>query len=275
MPDRRELLSLILGGGAVAASGPMALAMPGPSAASVMQSGATARRLWARLVADLSGRPVYFFTHGAVWGFKPQADDLAVRDFAKRIYGYSGVAARRVVRDTSGTFSLQQKAWGFYRDPETDAITDRIPNPYTRRVDRAPPLSAKLSSRALGVTAPADDALQLRIHRIGPTAIVETNALVRFKPADISWYKLEANLENFACRTADLDGEAPHVPSSYSQNLVAEWQTWTGMHGAPGHILFKGDGVPLRSLDQVPVDQIQAIERFFPGSVKEIGDWSA
>jgi hypothetical protein len=226
--------------------------------------------LWARLVADLSGRPVYFFTHGAVWGFKPQADDLALKDFARRIYGYSGIAARRVVRDAAGALAMQQKAWGFYRDPESDAITERIPNPYTGRIDRAAPLSGKLSTRPL---APAEDPMQVRVRRIGPQAVVELSTLARFKSPDISWYKLEANLENFFCRSADLDADTPHVPSSYHQNLVAEWQTWTGMHGTPGHILFKGDGVPLRSLDEAPPDQIEAIERFFPGSLDELTGW--
>jgi hypothetical protein len=272
MPDRRELLGLILGGG-VALSGTAAVARVGAGAAAPARAPGSAPRMWARLVADLSGRPVYFFTHGAVWGFKPQADDLALKDFARRIYGYSGVAARRVVRDAAGNLTLQQKAWGFYRDPLTDAITDRIANPYTGRVDRAPPLSGKISSRPLGANPAVEDPLQLRVRRMGATAIVETNSLARFKSADIDWYKLEANLENFACRAADLDSDAPHVPSVYSQNLVAEWQTWTGMHGTPGHILFKGDGVPLRSIGEVPADQIAAIERFFPGSLKDIAGW--
>lgn len=271
MLARRTLLHLIAGGATFAAAG--APAAP-PDLPTLPAGPDEARLIWARLVADLSGQPVYFFTHGSVWGFKPQADDLTIEEFAKRIYGYSGVAARRIERDGGGRLMLRQKAWGFYRDPATDRITDRIPNPYTGRTDHARPLSGPESLKPLDELGGKGAPFNMRIRRIGPQAVIETSNLARFRSADISWHKLEANLEDHVCRTADLDGEASHIPNSYHQNLVAEWQTWTGMHGTPGHILFKGNGFPLPGLGDVPDDQIEAIERFFPGTLAEVRRWS-
>jgi len=50
-----------------------------------------------------------------------------------------------------------------------------------------------------------------------------------------------------------------------SQNLVAEWQTWTGMHGTPGHILFQGQGTHI-SPGQVPQEFQDIVEQQTQGS---------
>ncbi|WP_439486841.1 DUF1838 family protein [Blastomonas fulva] len=279
--DRRRLIALTTG---IAASGllaPAALATgdtgQAPADAPVPpESARTARLIWTRLVGDLSGRPIYFYTHGNVWGFKPQSDDLSIADFARRLYGYSGIAARRMERTADGGVMIHQKYWAFYRHPETDAITDAIPNPYTGRTDIAAPMSGPVKAMPLDMGPGADGAMPyaMRIRRLGRTATIETSAFHRFKTPDISWHKLEGNLEDYICAVADLDNpQATHIPCHYMQNLVAEWQTWTGMHGTPGHILFKGNGAPLIDLAQVPADQIAAIERFFPGSLAELRDW--
>lgn len=270
---RRTLLQLIAGVAATTSAKP-AGSVP-PDLPIPPASAREARLTWARLVGDLSGRTIFFFTHGSVWGFKPQADDLTVEAFAKRLYGYSGVAARKLERRADGEILIRQKHWAFYRDPETDAITDRIANPYTGRTDTAAPMSGPVAARPLGLLDPPSATMPygMRIRRAGPTAVIETSAFHRFQSPGISWHKLEGNLDDYVCRTADLDSEMPHVPSHYSQNLIAEWQTWTGMHGTPGHILFKGNGEPLTNLDAVPTDQIAAIERAFPDTLAEVRGW--
>jgi hypothetical protein len=269
--ERRTLLRAIAGLGAGAIAAPRVAGTGAPADRPAAGAGPReARLLWARLVGDLTGKPVFFFTQGSVWGFKPQADDLTTAEFAKRLYGYSGVAARRIVPAGDG-WTLHAAYWAFYRDPVTDAITDRIPNPYTGRIDTAKPLSGAPAPRPLDLTPAPGTAT--RVRRLGASAIVETSTISRFRSPDISWHKLEANLEDYVCRAAALDAGAPHLPSHYSQSLVAEWQTWTGMHGTPGHILFKGNGEPLSRLDAVPQDQIAAIERFFPGTLARVQAW--
>ena len=276
---RRHLLQLVagFGAGALAAPGvaePAGQAPPDPPLPPA--SALYARLLWARLVGDLSGRPIFFFTHGSVWGFKPQADDLTVEQFARRLYGYSGIAARQMMRQADGGILIRQKYWAFYRDPLSDAIDDRIANPYTGRIDTAAPLSGPVAVKPLDMGAAEGGGMPygMRVRRLGRTAIVETSSFARFRSGGIAWYKLEGNLEDYACRAADIDDPAvPHIANHYSQNVIAEWQTWTGMHGTPGHILFKGNGEPLAHLDQVPADQIAAIERFYPGTLAEVRGW--
>jgi hypothetical protein len=283
---RREMLQCAV---AMAATGTLPLVSNAKQAAPLDRSARTtstndAHLIWAKLHGDLSGRTVYYFTQGTVWGFKPQADDLTVDDFAKRVYGYSGVAARKIFVRENGAIVMRQKSWAFYRNPVTDEITDQIPNPYTGVVDIAAPMSPKTSERVLNSTqdgapepmraAANATPYNLRIRRLGARAWVSTSTISRFQPGGISWWKLENALHDYACATADLDSSAiTHIPNTMSQNVVAEWQTWTKMHGTPGHILFKGNGAPLFRIDEVPGDTLVAIERFFPGTLADVRAW--
>jgi hypothetical protein len=114
----------------------------------------------------------------------------------------------------------------------------------------------------------------MRIERIGPHAWITTSSITRLKPGNIDWWKLEGELDNYQCLARDLDNpRLTHIPNTRSQNLVAEWQTWTGMHGAPGHILFKGDGAPLANPREIPSELIAAIDRYFPGALAETVRW--
>ncbi|WP_304164529.1 hypothetical protein [Phenylobacterium aquaticum] len=286
-PHRRDLLALTL----LAATG----VLPATAGAAAVAADhfappggdAEARRIWARLNADLSGRTVFFHTHGAVWGFKPQADDLPLADFARRHYGYTSLIARKALKGADGAIVIRQKSWVFYRDPETDEITDQVPNPYTGAIDHAAPMSGPVGERSLAPGAPSPGtpaypvetsapkvAYDMRIRRIGGRAWVTTSSFTRLKPGGIGWWKLEGELGSFACRAADLDNpKLTHLPSTWSQNLVAEWQTWTGMHGQPGHILFKGDGAALAGPEEIPTDLMAAIARFFPGTFAPVVAW--
>ena len=270
--SRRGLLQLT----AAVATGGLAPPTRADDAADI--GLAEAQTIWARLHGDLSGRTVWFTTMGEVWGFRPQADDLALEDFAKRAYGYAGVAARKMRRRDDGAIVVREKSWAFYRDPESNRLGDRIANRWTGRTDTAPSLAGPPREYVLaarGDAAPAQDPYRMHVRRIGAQVFVSTSGLARFKPRDTTWYKLEGNFASHHCLARDLDDAAlTHVPGTYCQNLVAEWQTWTGMHGQPGHILFKGDGVPLYRAADIPDELRQAIDAFFPGQLGEVDAWT-
>ena len=78
-----------------------------------------------------------------------------------------------------------------------------------------------------------------------------------------------------AARLAELLApDLEHVSNTLSHNLVAEWQTWMEMHGAPGHILFLGQGSHVFRADDLP-DEIQAtLEQAFPGTLAAGLGWA-
>ena len=254
---------------------------------------AQAVELFVRLVGDLSGRLTLTYMAGAVWGFRPQSDDLALADFARRIYGYKSLIARKVRRLPNGDLAIKQQGWTFYADPLTDVITDTLRNPYTG-VDVQPysPPSAPFESAyrpdgtlylpgkedanplGNGQSSTFDNPFDMRVKTIGPHSFINTSQFIRFRPGNIDWFKLEATLISYACRTADLlNAKLTHVPSTSTMNLVAEWQTWMNMHGSPGHILFKGEGTAVGSIADLPGDYRAALAGKFPGQLDQAFAW--
>ena len=292
MLPRREMLALIgLAGVAEAAltASPTAAAPRGIP----VKPAAQAIELFARLVGDLSGKVTLTYSAGTVWGFRPQADDLALADFARRIYGYKSLVARKVRRLANGDLAIKQQGWTFYADPETDAITDTLRNPYTCadvKPYSPPSAPSEMAYRANGTiylpgkadanplgngqTAAFANPFDMRVQTIGAHSFVETSQFIRFKPGNIDWFKLEATLIGYACRTADLtNARLTHIPANTTMNLVAEWQTWMNMHGSPGHILFKGNGAGVRSIAEAPADYRAALAAKFPGQLEQALAW--
>lgn len=282
--DRRDVLQ------ALAVSG----FIGGPAAASTTPGGAynpqpkDGLMLWAKLNADLSGKTVFSFTAGTVWGFKPQADDLPLAEFAKRAYGYQTLIARKARVTADGNVAIKQRGFTFYLDPDTYLPVTDLKNVFTGRVDKAVYPNAPASEtiytpegpKALAGTYPlpsgqGERPYDLRVRTLGEQAFIDDVSFTRFQSGGISWYKLEGNLWSYACRAADLTNPAlTHIPNTWSQNLVAEWQTWTGMHGTPGHILFKGQGTHINA-SLVPADFRAMLERQFPGAFDDIQRWDA
>jgi hypothetical protein len=283
MFNRRDLIQLTASLAAAGMAGP-AGAAPETGGEQRPRDAAQAHLVWAKLNGDLSGRTIYYVTQGIVWGFKPQADDLSLADFAKRFYGYIGCSARKMHLGKDGAITVRSKSWNFYREPRSLAIVDQLHNPYTGATNACPPMSGPASEQVLGAPrepgrypvefAPEERPYDMRIERIGPQAWVTTSGFTRLRPGDIDWWKLEGELDNYQCLGRDLDNpHLTHIPNTRSQNLVAEWQTWTKMHGTPGHILFKGDGAPLADPREIPTELVAAIDKYFPGGFMEVLHW--
>ena len=265
--DRRSVLA-----GLIPASLALSAALADAPALAAGPSGLDDKtRTWLKLVSDLSGHATFAVERGDVWGFKPQADDLTTDAFAKRLYGYWGLLVRQATMAKDGSIALKTKGWTFYTHAETGEIITEVLNPYKGETVQCPPLSGPTFTATYGVpgAAPAP-ALDLRQRRLGDHAWIEIDRISRFKPKDTTWFKLEADLVSYACRAADLDDpNRRFIPSIWSHNVVAEWQTWMKMHGAPGHILFKGDGAFIPSLDAAPAPLKTAIDAHFPGTLAE------
>lgn len=291
--ERRELLAILAFGGAAGGAifPTQAFATPTPDAPAV--HGTQAVELFAKLVGDTSGKVTLGYSEGAVWGFRPQADDLALADFARRIYGYKSLTARKVRRLDNGDFAIRQQGWTFYADPITEAITDTLHNPYTGvdvepysppsvaweiayRPDGTSYIPGREDTNPLGngQSTDFDTPFDMRVRTIGAHSFITTAQFIRFRPANIDWWKLEATLFSYACNTADLTNpDLTHIPSTSSMNLVAEWQTWMNMHGSPGHILFKGEGASIASIDEAPADFRSALASRYAGQLDAALGW--
>jgi Protein of unknown function (DUF1838) len=125
-----------------------------------------------------------------------------------------------------------------------------------------------------GQSTSFDNPFDMRVKTVGAHSFVNTSQFIRIQPGNISWWKLEATLISYACRTADmLNPKLTSIPSTATMNLVAEWQTWMNMHGSPGHILFKGEGAPIASIADAPADYRAALANKFPGELERALMW--
>ena len=242
---------------------------------------------WGKLTADLSGRTVFAFTTGHVYGFKPQADDLTLEDFARVLYGYQTCSARKAVEGKEGAITIRQRTWIWYQDPETGAFIDTLINPYTGEEVSALPFASGVSEQVFNLDGPdfsrapfpvefSEDGVpfSLDYRVVGTKAFVTRRGFTRFQTPGITWHKLEADLVSHACDLRDLvNQDLTHISSTWSHNLVAEWQTWMNMHGTPGRILFKGNSTHVDKPDQLPADFQEAVNDRFPGTLTDATAW--
>jgi hypothetical protein len=241
-----------------------------------------ALRSWARLNGDPAGRTVWSTHGGMVYGFRPQADDVPLADFARRLYQYRAVTVRRLRFDTEGVLRIRQRFWSWYGDAGTGEFHREFTNPYTGKTVHCPPRMSPVGEQSMTRDGPPAGAptpfpaelsitgrpMRLDYAVLGNHVWARREQFSRFRPPDTTWFKLEADLVTHAARLDELlDGGLDHAPNTFAHNLVAEWQTWMNMHGSPGHILFVGQGAHVFRADDLP-DAVQAtIEREFPGSL--------
>ena len=244
-------------------------------------------KTWGKFTADLSGRTVFAFTTDQVYGFKPQADDLTLEAFAKVLYGYQTCSARKAHQRDDGSVAIRQRTWIWSQDPDTGAFIDTLVNPYTGERVAATPMGSGVSEQVFTLKGPdfsrapfpvesseEEVPFTLDYRIVGDKAFVTRRGFTRFQTPGITWHKLEADLVSHACSVADLtSSDLTHIPSTWSHNLVAEWQTWMNMHGTPGHILFKGNGAHLDSPTQLPADFQTAVNGRFPGTLADAAAW--
>jgi hypothetical protein len=244
--------------------------------------------IWTKLQADLSGRTVFAYTTGTVWGFKPQADDVTLAEFAKPLYGYVNVAARKATKRNDGAVVMKTRNWIMYLNPVTHAFMTEMRNPYTDKMVKSSPMASPTRDTVYTAAGPeqlpvsypvevdkAKRPYQMQVRKVGDKVFLTEANFTRLKPGNITWWKLEGQMMSYTARAADVrNTKLTHIPNTWSHNLVAEWQTWMEMHGTPGHILFKGDGTFVDGPGQLPADIRATIEEIAPGGLREVQSWS-
>jgi hypothetical protein len=221
--------------------------------------------------------------HGRmVYGFLPQADDVTLAQFARRLYQYHAVAVRQMRFDADGALHMRLRAWSWYSDAESREFHRDFLNPCTIRVVQCPPRMSPVGETVMTRSGPPAGAPTPFPAELSPTgrpmrpdyAVLGNHVWARreqfsrFRPPDTTWFKLEADMVKHAARRDELLAPGlDHLPKTISHNLIAEWQTWMNMHGSPGHNLFVGQDAHVFRADDPPGDVQATVEKEFPGSL--------
>jgi hypothetical protein len=237
-----------------------------------------AMRLLARLQGDLSGKPVYGYQKGSVFGLRTN-QGLALADYGLRLYDYEGAGVSRTRVLENGDIETQSRSFLFYTDPETGAYLKEWKNPVTGEIIPVPPFRGGISGSTLTPNGPKVRAnfsmestvfntpTKLEVVTMGPTSWVKRAAFTRWTPSGSTKARTEFTQDTWMLPTdLLLDEKASFLPATSAWTSVTEWQTWLKMPADfLGDQLWRADGMKTQKLSDLPPAFVAHSNKEFPG----------
>ncbi len=243
-------------------------------------------RTLGRLQGDLSGRTIYSFSTGQVFGLIP-GDGPELSEYGRLLYRTEGCSVRMSRQRADGAIEERSRSWMFYKDAETQQYLSEFRNPYTDETVPVPTFRGGISGGVMTTNGPQVSAsftmestvfnrpVLLDWQFFGDQAWIYRHAFTRWKESATGFHKTEMTLDCWTCRVADVaDDTKTMIPSNYSWTSQTEWQSWLKMRGKPGAMLWRLDGVKLGTIDQLPRDFVAQSEKLLPGKLTEPLTWS-
>ncbi|MCP5472397.1 MAG: DUF1838 family protein [Steroidobacteraceae bacterium] len=232
-----------------------------------------------KLQGDLSGKTVYSYQQGRVFGLVP-GDGPALGDYGRLLYRMEGGSVRSSRLRADGAVTEKSRGWLFYRDAETNAYISEFANPYTGETVSVPTFRGGITGGVVTVNGPElianfpmessvfNRPMLLDWHFFGERAWIYRHAFTRWREGASGVHRTEMTLDCWVCDVADVANEGlTHIPSSYSWTSQTEWQSWLRMRGKPGAMLWRTDGFVVDSIDQLPKEFVAQCERMLPGQL--------
>jgi len=282
--------STLFAAGAFAAQSPSraaarTAAAPGTAGSLSMRDPAFNLRTLGRLQGDLSGRTVYAYSDGCAFGLVP-GDGPPLADYGRLLYRVESCAVRISRLRADGALEERSRSWMFYRDPDSGTYLEELRNPYTGATVPVPTFRGGVSGSVTTTQGPQFRAtfpmestvlgrpmlLDWRI--VGDHAWVSRHAFTRWKEAATGAYKTEMTMDSWTCRVADLlDEKLSAVPAAHSWMSQTEWQSWLGMRGRPGAMLWRIDGTNFGSVADLPPEFVERSHRLLSGALVDPLTW--
>lgn len=242
-------------------------------------------RTLGRLQGDLSGRTIFAYSDGCAFGLAP-GDGPPLADYGRILYRVEACAVRISRLRADGALEERSRSWMFYRDPDSGRYLEEFRNPYTGATVPVPTFRGGVSGSITTVRGPQFRAsfpmestalgrpmlLDWRI--VGDHAWVSRHAFTRWKEAATGVHKTEMTMDSWACRVADLlDDKLSAVPAAHSWMSQTEWQSWLGMRGRPGAMLWRIDGANFASVADLPPEFVERSNRLLSGALADALSW--
>ncbi len=227
-------------------------------------------RLLAKLQGDISGRTIYAFSSGQVFGVR-SGQALEIADYGRRLYGYQGCSVRRSFVRPDGKIETKARSWLFYTDLETGQFLDRYTNPYSGKELEVPVFRAGITGEVLGPnglelvanfgmkSSVFGKPVQLDLVTIGDRAVVTRHGFTQWTPPGTNIPRTEFTTDSWACALDDLSNESlTSIKATHAWTSQTEWQTWLDMpKDVQGAHIWRAEGGNVDSIDQLPQSFVQ------------------
>jgi len=270
--DRREFAlgvgfgAIALGGGSGYAKSSLPIADPAFNV-----------KVFGRLQGDLSGKRVYVTRDGRVFGLVP-GDGPPLADYGRLLYRVQGCTVRELRIAADGVLQEQSRSWLFYRDAETGEYLEEFRNPYTGKTLTVPVFRAGISGSRLAPSGPvvlADFGMESSIFGKPPLLdwqfrgsrlALYRHGFTRWRENSTGHVRTEFTLDCWLCDPEQVADESLlHIPNDHSWTSQTEWQSWLGMRGQPGAMLWRNDSSFFIDPADLPRDFVAYSERKTPG----------
>ncbi len=233
-------------------------------------------RTLGRLQGNLSGRRVFAYRQGRVFGLVP-SDGPSLGEYGRLMYLTEGCTIRSARLRNDGAIEERTRNWLFYKDAQTHAYIDSYLNPYSGERVPVPTFRAGITGGAIGVRGPEltadfpmestvfDKPMLLDWNFVGDRAWIYRHSFTRWKESSSSTFRTEMTLDCWVCRIADVaDRGLGHIPNTYSWTSQTQWQTWLKMKNHEGAMLWRHDGIVVDAVDALPTEFVSRTNVLMP-----------
>ena len=242
----------------------------------------------AKLQGDLSGKPVYGYQRGQVYGLIG-GQGLGLDQYGRRLYDYEGASVGRSRVLPNGDVETKSRSWLFYTDPVTGAYLKTWRNPMTDKDVTVPPFRGGISGGTLTPNGPKVSAnftmestvfgkpAHLEFVTIGDRTWVSRHAFTRWTPKGATKARTEMTMDTWVVATRDLtNSRLTAIPATSSWTSQTEWQTWLQMpEGQAGQQIWRSDGMKVTTVAALPAAFVAQCKAEHGGILTDPIDWAA
>jgi len=228
--------------------------------------------IFEKIRGDLSGRKVFSYSEGRVFGIRPdQPDELDT--FGKEVFRYAG-CGMRIMREIEGDkVETKSRSWLLYQDPKTNEFLSEMKNPYTGTVVEVPAFRGGISGSTMTINGPEISSnfkmestafnrpLNLVFNEIGDRMHITRHAFTKWFERKSETWRTEMTLDTYDLDTSYLyDRSLTHIPADSHWTSQTSWLSLLKMAEVPGHMIWSSSGRVLFNKSDLPDAFVAATE---------------
>jgi Protein of unknown function (DUF1838) len=227
-----------------------------------------------RMRGSADGREVYADWRTTAWAVIPGQR-------MRPLFRLDGFNVARMEKQPEGGWRMLSREVAYYRDLATGAVLQRWDNPITQQKNEV--LQVVNDPVNLFFPAPTPGGRRVNLLQQGADMVLRQDVPLAYpNPVNPKDYPLESTGETYFAsehftyyaKRADLETDAPSVPTHYGWTRIGPWLPWMQMGQQPGFILYVGHGSKLKSAEELDPVVRDYTEKHHPSFMQAPKQWS-